>query len=132
MYLTLDQASKSYDITKKQLLNLYYADRDKGRTDRFMIEDGVVKVHEEYLCPHRSDIEALYFVALESTNGKEKTIARTIANRTGKDIETVYRYLRNFRFKNHIFAKNLGTDASGNSQVRLTGKPRPGNVPVFI
>ena len=107
MYLTLDQASKSYDITKKQLLNLYYADRDKGRDDRFIVEDGVVKVHEEYLCPHRSDIEALYFVALESTNGKEKTIARTIAKRTGKDIETVYRYLRNFRFKNHIFAHTV-------------------------
>jgi len=109
MYLTLDKAAMGYDITKKQLLNLYYTDRDHGRTDRFIVEGGVVKVHEEYLCPHRSDIEALYYQALESTSGCEKAIAKTIAKRTGKEINTVYMYLRNFKFKNHIFAHTVMT-----------------------
>lgn len=107
MYLTLEQAAMSYGICKKQLLNLYYTDRDHGRCDRFIVENGIVKVHEEYLCPHRSDIEALFYQALESTSGEEKPIARVIAKRTGKDVNTVYFYLRNFKFKNHIFAHTV-------------------------
>lgn len=107
MYLTLEQAAMSYGICKKQLLNLYYTDKALGRCDRFIVEDGIVKVHEEYLCPHRSDIEALYYQALESTSGNEKAIAKTIAKCTGKDTNTVYMYLRNFKFKNHIFANTV-------------------------
>lgn len=105
--MTLDSASKLYGIPKKYLLNLYYADRDTHRADRFILENGVIKVHEEYLCPHKSEIEALYFQALETTGGNEKAIAKTIAKKTGKDINTVYMYLRNFKFKNHIFAHTV-------------------------
>lgn len=107
MFMTLDAASKLYDIPKKYLLNLYYADRDSGRDDRFVLIDGVVMVHEDYLCPHKSEMEALYFQALETTGGNEKAIAKTIAKKTGKDINTVYMYLRNFKFKNYAFAHTV-------------------------
>ena len=109
MYMTLDDAARFYGIPKKHLQNLYYEDVAHKRDDRFTIEQGVIKVHEEYLCPHRKDIEALFFRALESTSGCEKTIAKEIAKRTGKEINTVYMYLRNFKFKNHLFAHQVIT-----------------------
>ena len=105
--MTLAQASKHYGIPRKHLLNLYYRDKATGRCDRFRVEDGVVYIHEEYLCPHRHDIEELYMRALESTNGEEMAIAKEISKRTGKNVNTVYMYLRNFKFKNHIFAQTV-------------------------
>lgn len=107
MLMTLKQASKVYDIPKKYLLNLYYTDRDQGRTDRFIVEDGVIKVCDDFKCPHREDIENLFLRALESTSGNEKAIAKLIAEKTGKKINTVYMYLRNYKFKNHIFAQQV-------------------------
>lgn len=107
MYLTLSQASKMYEIPRKHLLNLYHADKEKKRIDRFMVENGVIKVHEDYLCPHRVEIETIYLKALETTSGNEKEIAKAIARKTGKEINTVYMYLRNFKFKNHLFAQKV-------------------------
>lgn len=107
MFLTLEQATKMYDIPKKHLLNLHHADKLSGRTDRFMVENGVLKVHEDYLCPHRIEIENIYIQALETTGGNEKAIAKAIAKKTGKEIHTVYMYLRNFKFKNPEFAKTV-------------------------
>lgn len=107
MFLTLKEASLMHDIPRKFLLNLYYADKEKGRTDRFIVEEGVIKVHQDHLCPHRVEMEALYIQALETTSGNEKEIAKTIAKKTGKEINTVYMYLRNFKFKNHEFAHKV-------------------------
>ena len=107
MYMTLNQAAKFNEIPKKYLLNLYYADKAHNRNDRFVVENGVIKVCDDYLCPHRSDIEELYLQALETTSGNEKEIAHIIAKKTGKELNTVYMYLRNFKFKNHTFAQTV-------------------------
>lgn len=107
MYMTLKMASKVYDIPTKCLLNRFYEDKKQGRCDRFIVENGVIQVHEDYLCPHRQDIEALYLQTLETTSGNEKEIAHIIARATGKDINTVYMYLRNFKFKNYEFAQTV-------------------------
>lgn len=103
MYVKLNDAALINEITKKQLQNLFYHDRDTGRTDRFVMEEGELKVHVDYLCPHRAEIENLYIQALE-TSSNEKEIARIIAKKTGKKVHNIYMYLRNFRFKNAKFA----------------------------
>lgn len=107
MFLTLDQAIRMHYIPRKSLLNLYHSDKKSGRTDRFIVENGVVKVHQDHLCPHRVEMEMLYLQALETTHGKEKEIARTISKKTGKELNTVYMYLRNFKFKNYAFAQTV-------------------------
>ena len=107
MFITLERASFLYDLPKRHFLNLFHEDKKHGRDDRFIIENGVIKIHEDYLYPHRREIEELYIQALETTHGIEKDIAKVIAKKTGKGIHTVYMNLRNFKFKNYLDAKEV-------------------------
>ncbi|AQW87115.1 hypothetical protein CPIN18021_0268 [Campylobacter pinnipediorum subsp. caledonicus] len=94
------------NTTKKDIQNLYYRDKQIGRTDRFMIENGQLLVHNDYKCPHFHKVADLYYKALECANS-QRELAKFVAKQTGKDINTVYFYFRNFRFKNPDFAQQI-------------------------
>lgn len=97
----------SLEADRKLLQNLYYRDVKSGRGDRFHKVGDELYVHVEYLCPHRAELEELYFIALESSSGNEKELAKFLAKKTNKRVNTIYMYLRNFKFKNYEFARRV-------------------------
>lgn len=107
MKLYIDTVCKMHHINKKRLLNLYYTDKKTGRTDRFILEKGTLKVEANYLYPHKEELESLYFTMLECVHGNELAIARLVAKKLGKDEWSTYMYFRNFKFKNPSLAKKI-------------------------
>ena len=61
-------------------------------------------VHKNYKCPHYDELTQLYCRALECAQN-EKQIAKFIAGRTDKNINAVYFYFRNSKFKDPNFAR---------------------------
>lgn len=103
-FMSLESACATYETPRKALQNLSYFDRRTGRDDRFCRQDGHLYVRQNYKCPHFDDIAELYYRALECADS-EKEIAKFISRRTGKNINAVYFYFRNFKFKNPDFAR---------------------------
>lgn len=103
-FMPIDTASYVLDISRKELQNLSYVDAHSGRSDRFTHVDGVLFVHKNYKCPHYDELTQLYYKALECAQN-EKQIAKFIADRTGKNINAVYFYFRNSKFKDPNFAR---------------------------
>lgn len=107
MFTTVEVICDLNQKSKKTLLNLYYQDKRTGRSDRFKLENGTLKVNINYLYPHREKLEKLYFIALQTVSGNEKALARIVAKALSKNEWTVYMYFRNFKFKNPKFAKQV-------------------------
>ena len=103
-FIPLGSCDRYFDITKKDIQNLFYVDRKNARNDRFIVQDGELKVHPNYKCPHFDTISELYYEAV-SVASSEKDVAKFISRRTGKSENTIYFYFRNFKFKNPDFAR---------------------------
>lgn len=103
-FIPLTSCGRYFDITKKDIQNLFYIDRKNARDDRFFIKDGELQVHPNYKCPHFDMISELYYEAV-SVASSEKDVAKFISRRTGKNENTIYFYFRNFKFKNPDFAR---------------------------
>jgi len=106
MYITIQQASKLFDIKVKNLQNLYYIDIKNHRYDRFKKIDGVLYVEENFKALYAGELETLWFKALE-IEPCEKSLCSIIAKKVNKSTNTLYMYIRNFKFKNTNVAKEV-------------------------
>lgn len=106
MYITIQQASKLFDIKVKNLQNLYYIDKKNARDDRFKMIDGILHVKKDFKALYAKELESLWFKALE-IEPCEKSLCSIIARKVDKSTNTIYMYIRNFKFKNTNVAKEV-------------------------
>lgn len=106
MFIPIQQASKLFETKVKNLQNLYYIDVKHGRFDRFKKIDGVLHVEKNFKALYADELESLWFQALE-IESCEKSLSRIIASKLNKPVNTVYMYIRNFKFKNELKAKEI-------------------------
>lgn len=103
MLVSLEECAGINNTTKINLQKLKYVDKVNGRNDRFKGD----KVEINYLNPLFTTTTQWYFNALCVAMGNEKELARQIATRLNKPIDTIYIYFRNFKFKNQAFSLEL-------------------------
>jgi hypothetical protein len=106
--LSIDEASATLGVRRKSLLNLSYADRKHGRDDRFVQENGELRVKSEAIgynaIEHNTDIQKIttaYQHTLFAIAGhSDWEIACNVSKRTHQKPLGVYNNIKNFKFAN--------------------------------
>ncbi len=103
MFIPLDIMAYQSDVKESSLRSLTYKECS-GNHLRFKYIDGKLHINDEYLHPMQTEMQTLYYKALESTP-TTITLAKELEKISKKDITvptedkaTLYRYLYRYNF----------------------------------
>lgn len=102
-FISLDECAQLNETTKLNLQKLRWADKKRGRTDRFVGDEVLIN----YLNPLFWELHEWYFKAMEVAGDRSYHLATKIASVIGEKPQSTYKYFWRMSFKNQNKARKV-------------------------